>query len=154
MDRRLFRTDTKGISLGVKTFFGRTTEGAHLGWPLREAISLTDVWNIIMLIDHSDILEYFLILLIPRLTNSNFLLTRAILWISKGKGYEKWSPNGKCFDPLSSLRASSLRRSGGGAGKGRRASYYASGIWIPLLISLWFPFDWGVRFPPISAKRK
>ena len=43
MDGRLFWTDTKGISLAVKTLFGRTTEGAHLFWPLREAISLTDV---------------------------------------------------------------------------------------------------------------
>ena len=65
-----------------------------------------------------------------------------------------WSSNGKCFDPLSSLRASSLRRSGGEARKGRRAPYYVSGIWIPPLIPLWLPFDWAVRFLPISAKRK
>ena len=53
-----------------------------------------------------------------------------------------------------SLRAISQGRSGGRAGKGRRACNYVSGIWIPPPIPLWLPVDWAVRFPPISAKRK
>ena len=53
-----------------------------------------------------------------------------------------------------SLRASSPGRSGGRAGKGRRACNYVSGIWIPPPIPLWFPVEWAVRFPPIGAKRK
>ena len=48
-------------------------------------------------------------------------------------------------------RASSPRRSGGGAGNGRRACKYVSGIWIPPPIPLWLPADWVVRFPLISA---
>ena len=51
----------------------------------------------------------------------------------------------------SSLRASSPGRSGGGAGKGRRAYNYVSEIWIPPPIPLWLSVDWAVRFPPISA---
>ena len=55
-----------------------------------------------------------------------------------------------CF--LSSLRASCPGgRSGGGAGKERRACNYVFGIWIPPPIPLWLPVDWAVRFPPISA---
>ena len=42
--------------------------------------------------------------------------------------------------------------SGGGAGKGRRACNYVSGIWIPPSIPLWLPVDWAVRLPPISAR--
>ena len=53
-----------------------------------------------------------------------------------------------------SVRASSPGRSGGGAGKARRARNYVFGIWIPPPISLWLPVDWAVRFPPISAKRQ
>ena len=55
---------------------------------------------------------------------------------------------------IPSLRTSSFGRSGGGAGKGRRASNYVSGIWFPPPILLWLLVDWAVRFPPISAKRK
>ena len=54
----------------------------------------------------------------------------------------------------SSLRASCLGRSGGGAGKGRRAYNYFSGIWIPISIPGWLHVVWAVRFPPICAKRK
>ena len=50
-----------------------------------------------------------------------------------------------------SLRARSPRRSGGGAGKGRRACNLNS---ISNSIPLWLPIDWAVRFLPISAKRK
>ena len=51
------------------------------------------------------------------------------------------------------LRANSPGRSGGGAGKRRRACNCLSEIWILPPIPLWFPVDWAVRFPPISAKR-
>ena len=63
-------------------------------------------------------------------------------------------PSGTLHTVRGSLWASFLGRSGGGAGKGRRACDYVSGIWIPPPISLWLPVDWAVRFPPISAKRK
>ena len=53
-----------------------------------------------------------------------------------------------------SLGASSPGRSDGGAGKGRRAGHYVSGIWIPPPIPLWLPVDWAVTFPPISMKWK
>ena len=53
-----------------------------------------------------------------------------------------------------SLRASSPRRSRGGAGKGRRACNYVSGIWIAPLIPLWLPIDWAVRFLPISILQR
>ena len=50
-----------------------------------------------------------------------------------------------------SLRGRSPRRSGGGAGKGRRACNLNS---TSNSIPLWLPIDWAVRFLPISAKRK
>ena len=53
-----------------------------------------------------------------------------------------------------SLRASSLERSDGEAGKERRACKYVSGIWIPPPIPLWLPVDLAVLFPPINAKRR
>ena len=45
-------------------------------------------------------------------------------------------------------------RSGGRAGKGRRACDYVSGIWIPLPIPLWLSVDLAFRCRPISAKQK
>ena len=53
-----------------------------------------------------------------------------------------------------SLQASSPGYSGGGAGKGRRASNYVSGIWISPPIRLWLPVNWAVKFLPICAKQK
>ena len=53
-----------------------------------------------------------------------------------------------------SLQSSSPGPCGWGAGKGRRACNYVSGIWIPPPIPLWLPVDWAVRFPPISQKQK
>ena len=53
---------------------------------------------------------------------------------------------------LGTSKLSSPGRSGGGAGKRRRACNYVSGIWIPPPTPLWLPVDWAVRFPPISAK--
>ena len=58
------------------------------------------------------------------------------------------------YGTILSLRASSPGRSGGGAGKGRRACNYVSGIQIPPPAQLWLPVVWGVRFWPISANRK
>ena len=53
-----------------------------------------------------------------------------------------------------SLQSSSPGPCGWGAGKGRRACNYVSGIWIPPPIPLWLPVDWAVRFLPISQKQK
>ena len=52
------------------------------------------------------------------------------------------------------LRESSLGRSGGDAGRGRKTCNYVSGIWIPPPIPLWLPVNWAVRFLPISVRRK
>ena len=49
----------------------------------------------------------------------------------------RYSYHEYCF--LSTLRASSPGRSGGGAGKGKRACNYVSGIWIPPSITLRLP---------------
>ena len=43
---------------------------------------------------------------------------------------------------------------GGGGGKRRRACNYVSGIWIALLLPLWLPLDWAVRFLPISISQR
>ena len=55
---------------------------------------------------------------------------------------------------LHSLRASSPGRSGVGAGQGRRACNYVSGIWIPPSTPLWLPVDWAVKFPPSLMSSK
>ena len=53
------------------------------------------------------------------------------------------------WSSAASLGASSPGHSGSGVGKGRRVS----GIWIPPPIPLWLPWDWAVRFLPISKKQ-
>ena len=53
----------------------------------------------------------------------------------------RYSYHEYCFFLASSLRASSPGRSGGGAGKGKRACNYVSGIWIPPPITLRLPVD-------------
>ena len=63
------------------------------------------------------------------------------------KSYDKRWGHPTCF----SLWASSPGCSGSGAGKGRRACNYVSGIWILPPIPLWLPIDLAVRFSPISA---
>ena len=63
------------------------------------------------------------------------------------KSYDKRWGHPTCF----SLWASSPGCSSSGAGKGRRACNYVSGIWILPPIPLWLPIDLAVRFSPISA---
>ena len=69
-----------------------------------------------------------------------------------------WQPQWGCVRnyrrDCCSLRASSPRRSGGGAGKGRRACNYISGMWIAPLIPLLLPIDWALRFLPISISHR
>ena len=56
------------------------------------------------------------------------------------------------FFLASSLRASSPRRSGGGAGKGKRACNYVSGIWIPPSITLRLPVDCQITANQLEAE--
>ena len=69
-----------------------------------------------------------------------------MVYLPTGSSDLIWSSN-------ASLRASSPGRPGGGVGKGRRTCNYVSGIWIPPPIPLLLPFDWAVRFLPISEKQ-
>ena len=74
--------------------------------------------------------------------------------------YKSWNYLGREFEIWKTIkntirhssRASSQWRSGGRAGKSRRACNYVSEIWIPPPIPLLLPVEWAVRFPPISKK--
>ena len=80
-----------------------------------------------------------------------FLHTQTLLiWVSVLRGSCYLGPS---MSPHS-LWASSLGRSIGRVGRGRRACNHVFRTWIPPPIPLWLPVDWAVRFLPISTKRK
>ena len=80
-----------------------------------------------------------------------FLHTQTLLiWVSVLSGSCYLGPS---MSPHS-LWASSLWRSIGGVGRGRRACNHVFRTWIPPPIPLWLPVDWAVRFLPISTKWK
>ena len=78
-------------------------------------------------------------------------LTRGEVMIAQR--YLKSTINQSAYIAHPSLWASSLGRSGGSTGKGRRACNYVSRIRIPPPIPLWLQVNWAVRFRPISAKQ-
>ena len=66
---------------------------------------------------------------------SHTLPIHKLFWTSR------WNSGNACCRIITKPRSKLSGRSGGGAGKGRRACNYVSGIWIPPPVPLWLPVD-------------